>query len=216
MFTTIEPRLLNRQYIRTATLTSDLTARCIAELGSAPVAVRRDVVPTATALRCFWNVAEHVEHHAGSIVFGWSIHEWPHLFWEAQHHAVWRSPDDELVDITPAAAPGSDATLFVEDESAAFDLEPGFGAPEDTRRFPLVDWPELRGYSDAGVNIRIRQHVIDEDRWSSDGTLRNFRKVERDYKEAMMLELANMLGDAAACFCGSERSFALCCRAGFS
>jgi hypothetical protein len=112
--------------------------------------------------------------------------------------------------------PGSDATLFVEDESTAFDLESGFGAPEDTRRFPLVDWSELRGYSDAGVNIRIRQHAIDEDRWSADGTLRNFRKVERACKEAMMLELANTLGDEAACFCGSDRFFVLCCRAGFS
>lgn len=216
MFTTVDPRLLERGYIRTAMLTEQLSKSCRLMLGAAPVQVRRAVAPEAGPLRCFWNVADHAKEHGGEIVFGWSIHEWPHLFWEAQHHAVWRAPDGELIDITPPAAPGGTATLFVEDPSSAFDLDSGFGDPEDDQRVPLVPSSALRSYTDIGFHIRNRRHALPPDRHASDRMLNNYLEVQRIAKEAMMLELANRLDSDARCFCGSDIPFAQCCRWGFS
>jgi hypothetical protein len=51
---------------------------------------------------CHRNVAEHVAMHGGYAAFGYA-------FWKsdvllmAEFHAVWVSPDDRLVDVTPAA-----------------------------------------------------------------------------------------------------------------
>lgn len=215
MFTAVDPRVLERAYIRTARLTADLSERCSTELGAAPVEVRRAVASDAKPLRCFWNVAAHVDRHGGGIVFGWSIHEWPHLFWEAQHHGVWRSPDGELVDITPPAAPGGTVTLFVEDQASAFELDSGFSGPEDDQRFPLVSWSELGSYTEAGIQIRYRRRALAPDRYAGDRMLNNFINVERCSKEAMLIELANTLSEDATCFCGSDRSFAECCRPSF-
>lgn len=49
---------------------------------------------------CFNNVIEKISKDGGSIVYGWKILKYPFSI-EAERHAVWRSNNNELVDITP-------------------------------------------------------------------------------------------------------------------
>ena len=66
-----------------------------------------DVAPVvhAVPLECFDTVRRQVELYGGECVYGWQVWEWPALFLEAEFHAVWRTPDGQLRDITPKPAP---------------------------------------------------------------------------------------------------------------
>jgi hypothetical protein len=81
-----------------------------------------DVVPVvhAVPLECFDTVRRQVEAYGGESVFGWQVWEWPGLFLEAEFHAVWRTPDGQLRDITPKPAPVA-MIAFLEDPSRRFD-----------------------------------------------------------------------------------------------
>ena len=213
MFQKIDAALLARQFIRAARPSAELAAACLAEFGAAPTIVPVQKVPTAKALHCFWNVDAHAAEHGGAAIFGWAIFEWPHLFWEAQHHAVWRDPAGQLIDITPPAAPGTRETLFVEDAGAFFDIE--LDGPQDTHRFPLVDWQELDSYSRYKDLIPPRMARVAPAKRASDRMLCNLIKAQKSSKEAMLVRLANHLGPLDRCFCGSEKEFGSCCRGAF-
>src|SRR5205814_2153199 len=52
---------------------------------------------------CFECVRQKVERDGGSIQFGWSIWEWPRVYVEAEHHAVYEPPTGPpWVDLTPS------------------------------------------------------------------------------------------------------------------
>lgn len=68
---------------------------------------------------CFHNVEAKVQKDGGSIVHGWQLWEWPNVLVEGEFHAVWRSPDGNLVDITPKAD-GEEKVLFVPDERRTY------------------------------------------------------------------------------------------------
>ena len=73
---------------------------------------------------CSDGVREKIKHDGGSILFGWSIWEWPKVLLTGEFHAIWISPDGNNLDITPK--PQGEATiLFVPDRSylADFDFE---------------------------------------------------------------------------------------------
>lgn len=44
---------------------------------------------------------EKISHDGGSILFGWTIWEWPGVLLTAEFHAVWVSPNGDRFDITP-------------------------------------------------------------------------------------------------------------------
>lgn len=71
-----------------------------------------DVRPTSAARpgRSYDNVREHIVRCGGCVVHGWIVRAVPILFYEAEYHAVWQSPDGALVDITPQ--PGNETGVF--------------------------------------------------------------------------------------------------------
>jgi hypothetical protein len=214
VFERVDQALLERQFIRSALPTPQLDAACLEKLGATPQVITISTEAGAKPLRCFWNVRERVAKSGGEIVFGWALFEWPHLFWEAQHHAVWKRPDEQLVDITPPAAGGTESTLFVQDDDLVFDFE--WQRVEETRRFPLADWQELRGYSTYAPLIHQRRELVAPELQQSDRLLINFLNCERSYKEALLVRLANVLSHEEPCFCGSGSEFGGCCMAKFS
>lgn len=56
--------------------------------------------PMAQPSECFNNVMARVSKEGGTLVYGWLVWEWPNVFIEAEHHAVWESKGT-FVDITP-------------------------------------------------------------------------------------------------------------------
>src|SRR5260370_23371280 len=53
---------------------------------------------------CFGCVKQKVERDGGRVQFGWAIWEWPGVYIEAEHHAVYEGqPGPPWLDITPSA-----------------------------------------------------------------------------------------------------------------
>jgi hypothetical protein len=107
---------------------------------SEPLFVEVTPEPWCKCADCFENVRRKVAKHGGSIQFGWAVWEWPGVFLEAEHHAVWAPPGDgALVDITPCEF-GSTRRLFLPDDAAIYDFEHE-GILRDNLRYALVDDP---------------------------------------------------------------------------
>lgn len=69
---------------------------------------------------CFRNVHDFIQKHGGTPVTGWLagnvLSPYNPLVQTWVHHCVWRSPEGELLDLTPLF--GADAAWFVEDSEA--------------------------------------------------------------------------------------------------
>ena len=88
------------------TMAPEASAPAVARLcetvcpGQKPVYLRRDFDPAAGHLDCFGDVEQRVKSCGGSVQYGWHIWIWPAVLIEAEFHAVWRTPEGELVDIS--------------------------------------------------------------------------------------------------------------------
>ncbi|MCB1065809.1 MAG: hypothetical protein KDN20_23185 [Verrucomicrobiae bacterium] len=70
-----------------------------------PQFIRCNSVKTGDRNECYGNVARYCEEHGGEAQHGWAIWEYPKVYIEAEFHCVWRSPENELIDITPNLPP---------------------------------------------------------------------------------------------------------------
>lgn len=79
-----------------------------------------DVVPEDWALlsECYPNVERKVKESGGRMVLGWQVWKTRHLI-EGEMHAVWESPEEELIDITPKD-PSFSQIMFIEDENLTY------------------------------------------------------------------------------------------------
>lgn len=92
--------------------------RTIAEAD--PVFVRCRPDRDAVALECFDNVERKVTRAGGSVVSGWAIWTTPGVYFEAEHHGVWRRRTGELVDVSPQPRLPK-RILFLPDPEAVYD-----------------------------------------------------------------------------------------------
>lgn len=69
---------------------------------------------------CFENAEKKVQEHGGKQILGWIIWIFPNIMMEAEAHAVWQTPDGNLVDITPQRD-GEREVLFLEDSSLHYE-----------------------------------------------------------------------------------------------
>ena len=96
------------------------------QYGRDAVSVAVEPESKALANRCFRNVADKVREDGGTSQFGWMFFHHPigdsAGLVIALHHAVWRSANGKLIDITPHAGEpvvmDGDKLLFVIDDSA--------------------------------------------------------------------------------------------------
>lgn len=81
---------------------------------TAPVLV--SIRPWGYALpgECFTNVERYAERYGGHRLLGWRLLRWANIMVECEAHAVWESPDGELLDVTPYTQSES---LFLHDPS---------------------------------------------------------------------------------------------------
>ncbi|MGB2796928.1 MAG: SEC-C domain-containing protein [Phycisphaerae bacterium] len=104
-----------------ANLSSSILALC-QELvpGGKPEYVDVRPIQGAPVNECFPIVHDRVLAEGGASVCGWSIGEQPTLFVEAEPHAVWRAPNNELIDVTPKKHPTM-RILFLVDPSIRYE-----------------------------------------------------------------------------------------------
>lgn len=98
-------------------------------------------------LDCFNNVQRYITEKGGEMVLGWQIWEWYGFMLEAEFHAVWKSPDGLLKDVTPKPM-SFVRVLFLPDQSLKYD-----GSQINNRRIAL------------SKDIRITEYIglCDED-----------------------------------------------------
>ncbi|HVU25768.1 MAG TPA: hypothetical protein VHE13_16680 [Opitutus sp.] len=104
-------------------------------------------------LYCFENSQAKVETSGGSVVLGWTLWEFPRVMIEGEFHAVWRSPDGVLVDVTPRPD-GEERILFVPDVSRRYE-----GLRVDNIRMALSPDPailELIAANEEMFRVRTR------------------------------------------------------------
>ena len=77
-------------------------------------------VPNALINECFSNVKNMVEKYGGQIVSGWTIWQWANILIEAEAHAIWKSSNGELLDITPHDAE-EDEIFFLPDNKVVYE-----------------------------------------------------------------------------------------------
>jgi hypothetical protein len=68
---------------------------------------------------CFMDVRNQIEEFGGDVQHGWTIWTWPGIFAEGEFHAVWRSPEGELVDVSRKKH-GEPAIMFAADNNRVF------------------------------------------------------------------------------------------------
>ncbi len=158
---------------------------------------------------CFYNVKQKIARDRGHIVYGWAIWEWPRVFLEAEHHAVW-SDGDRLVDVTPHV-PASDRILFLPDPQRVYDYVTKkriLNVKRSLGNFPSVErWIEAID--------RMQQYMEDNSKGSI--VTMNEQVAAVLYQEARMaqaqilVDLARATGRNEPCFCRSGRKFKKCC-----
>lgn len=78
------------------------------------------ITPSSAQSMCFLNVMDAVRRHGGEMLEGWVIWVWKGAFIEAEHHAVWRTTQGELFDVT-VKPDGEGEILFLPDPKAKFE-----------------------------------------------------------------------------------------------
>jgi hypothetical protein len=109
--------------------------------------------PGAAVNGCFSNVRAKCAREGGRMLCGWQLWEWPRVLLEAEFHAVWLSPQGDMVEITPKAH-GETTVLFVPDERRGYD-----GQVVDNVRMALQEDRLIRHFiqvSEAIVQVKVR------------------------------------------------------------
>lgn len=89
---------------------------------------------------CFSIVDEHITNNKGEKILGWAIWELPGIFIESEFHAVWKSPDGELLDLNPRPLK-TEKILFIPDHNLIYD-----GYQKNNFRLALTNNPIVSKY----------------------------------------------------------------------
>ena len=94
-------------------------------------------------IRCYENALFCVEEYGGAVVHGWAVWTRPEKLWLwLQHHCIWKTENNELVDVTPAP------TFEDEDERIGFVIDENLDLENRTYSFGVT-----RAYRDS-------QHIL--------------------------------------------------------
>mgnify|MGYP000967549545 CR=1 FL=1 len=164
---------------------------------------------------CFVNVQNTVDSQGGFIVYGWAIFELPKLLLEAQFHAIWRTPEGELVDVTKTDDKAQ-TTLFLADSTMSYQ-----GKIIPSRQFALSDDCNVARLMSASQTAWEYQAKYQVD-WGGDkvGFTKKvhwdeYRRLDERRRSAL-IRLFDALAGAAKvsrnqpCSCGSGKKFKKC------
>jgi SEC-C motif len=175
-----------------------------------PIYLSVKATPANIALDCFMNVEKRIAKEGGTVQYGWRIWEWPRIMVEAEFHAVWRSPDGTLVDITPAHhnLPG---VLFLPDPERIYE-----GQQVDSIRLALTNNPLIHEF--ININKRLFEIYNEGELANQHGeiSLREDAKAEIIRLRRRQVEIQQMLASQSVgrnelCPCGSQRQYKRCC-----
>lgn len=174
---------------------ADLSTQGLAELhsrlgGGAIIQVERRPHREAREGKCYWDVAALVQRAGGEIVYGWAIFEVPHIATFGWHHAVWRTPSNLLMDISPSPLTGygSGLTLFISDTQQTYDISWPLGFPQVFQ--PVSQNPLIVRFIDAASKVADLQLAYMNAQRKLPGAKFNFQTGQVHVPPAVMSSLA--------------------------
>ncbi|WP_316176337.1 SEC-C domain-containing protein [Bradyrhizobium sp. SZCCHNRI1073] len=207
----VDPEIFKRSFTRTPDAITPAVQQLAAEISPEyqPRYVEMAPEPMSRPRECFFNVKAKIERDGGKILYGWAIWEWPRVFLEAEHHAVW-SNGPSLIDVTPQE-PGIRRVLFVPDPAQEFDessyqRRPNIKRPLNPAR-AIADWISetdrfheyIEGCSHGPVaRVDVR-------------TLKALQQKTRYAQAGVLVWLAEHTKRNDLCFCTSGKKFKNCC-----
>ncbi len=179
---------------------------------AAPIFLTIKADPGCVPNDCFDCVRRKIAREGGRIQFGWCIWEWPRVFIEAEHHAVYEPPTGPpWLDISPAAQPPATRRLFLSDDAATYAIE-----NEDTRRDnvrrALTDDPLVQEFFRLAEE---RNAILNAIPGVGKVTLQGeaATRFQRNHQRAAEIEFQLALKNSpqgAPCPCGSGLKFKRC------
>ncbi len=156
---------------------------------------------------CFSIVEKRVSSHGGSSVFGWQI--WKEKFLvEAEFHAVWRTTDDKLVDISPKADPQR-RILFAIDDDAIYE-----GKQVDNVRLNIIGnrlVDDLIEVSEAMFRLLNRGDRAQQHKLTLPNDEARACQFLQDVRPKLEMMLKDSLNHQSRCFCDSRKKYKVCC-----
>jgi hypothetical protein len=162
-------------------------------------------------LNCFGNVQMEVERSGGSVRFGWAIWEWPRVFIEAEHHAVYDPGNGQpWRDVTPSVDRET-ARLFLPDDRATYDFD-NEGMRRDNIRQALSGDPNIREFFAAAERIaEIMNSIPGVGEVQVPASIaKELAALEMDKVQRMFLIGMRHTGRNDLCFCRSGLKFKKC------
>ena len=201
-----------RHPVTPAELSRPLKALCQKIVPNQPVPIYVDVHPLqgAPSKECFPIVEQYIQANGGSSAIGWSLWELPELFIEAEFHAVWKSPEGALVDISPKTEP-TKRILFLPDPSRVYE-----GRQVNNFRMALRQDPVVIGFlrkCDEEYEFLNRGERAEQHRLSLESAdIIEYQRIQITKEEfwLQMLSLLPAAGPYSPCLCGSGRKIKWC------
>ena len=139
---------------------------CKSISGGSPTSVLYQPEAWARTNHCFTNVKRKIEACGGDGQFGWQFMQVPvgttPGFFVAVHHEVWKSPEGDMIDITPcveATLRSETGLLFLADDTATLPRPLGYevGISRPRKFLPLATTAKVRKIVEA-ERLKERQY----------------------------------------------------------
>ncbi len=162
--------------------------------------------PFANVNECFPNVKDKIRRNNGKMLIGWQIWETPILL-EAEFHAIWQSPNNEEIDITPKLF-NLNRILFVEDNDSNHTGIQVNNIRFNTTGNPLVD--DFILLNDALFKIQNKRDRENKQKI----ILKGEEAILFEYLKTIKIELEEFIYSGATlnsnCFCGRDKDYYRC------
>jgi hypothetical protein len=172
-----------------------------------PVYVKHSPELYAQVNDCFPAVDRKIRECGGEGHYGWQLWEWPDVLLEAEFHAVWLSPENELVDITPKPFK-PDRILFLPDPNMRYK-----GEQVNNIRVPLSRNPATRdfiGVCDAIFRIQNRGDRANQLAVTLEGSEAQLHQCLQETKLLLLQMLESGLTRSSQCPCNSGKKYKAC------
>lgn len=176
-------------------------------LNNEPIIVK--VIPEngAEPLDCFPTVQKKVSICGGRIILGWQFWKSKNLI-EAEFHAIWESPKNELIDITPKPISGLDYTLFVIDEKLLYEEKQKDNIRINITNNSLVD--DFIKVCEAIFTFENKGERAYQYELKLSNTEKEKYKKLKFLKDIYQTMIANDFSKNTKCLCGSGIKFKHC------
>jgi len=143
--------------------------------------------------------------NGGQQVNGWAIWQWANVLVEAEAHSVWRSPEGELIDITPHVN-GESQVLFLHDAGMVYS-----GQSIGNVRLALTGSPLVAELVDLGDRIDAVMCSYKPGTEIPFSELRHRLLPLKERREAIVRMLNQKAGRNDPCPCQSGLKYKKCC-----